>query len=104
MPATVRCSFLLGRSFRNKSSKDMPLPHPQSRKDHYREEHKPSCGGIVWKPFKRTINVTEYRNAKDQVNPAKNRTFGGIFHDQICPPVIGVVEGVSVQVTTRSGP
>src|SRR5262249_8137974 len=26
--------------------------------------------------------MTEYRNAKDDVNPAKNRTFGGIFHDE----------------------
>jgi len=59
----------------------MAFPHPQSRKDHYRKEDKPSCGGIVWKSFKRTIDITKYRNAKDDVNPAKNRTFGGIFHD-----------------------
>ena len=56
----------------------MAFPHPQSRKDHYRKEDKPSCGGIVWKSFKRTIDITKYRNAKDDVNPAKNRTFGGI--------------------------
>src|SRR5207302_1115950 len=68
---------LLGRSFRNKTSKDVAFPHPQSRKDHYRKEDKPSCGGVVWKFFKRTINITEYRNAKDDVNPAKNRTCGG---------------------------
>jgi hypothetical protein len=24
-----------------------------------------------------------YRNAEDNVNPAKNRTFGGIFHDVV---------------------
>src|SRR5947208_13126479 len=77
----VRCSALLGRSLRNKSSKDVAFPHPQSRKDHYRKEDKPSYGGVVWKFFKRTINIAEYRNAKDDVNPAKNRTFGILVHD-----------------------
>src|SRR6266849_6685959 len=75
--------ILLGRSFRNKLSKDVALPHPQSRKDHYRKEDKPSCGGIVRKFFKRTINITEYRNAKDDVNPAKNRTLGNIIHGRL---------------------
>jgi hypothetical protein len=82
----------------------MALPHPQSRKDHYWKEHKPSCGGVVWEFFKRTINITEYRNGKDHVNPAENRTFGGIFHDLICAPAIGVLEKASVQVTTLSRP
>jgi hypothetical protein len=40
-----------------------------------------TTGGVVWKFFKRTINITDYRNSKDEVNPAKNRTFGGIIHD-----------------------
>jgi len=35
---------------------------------------------MVWKLFKRTINITEYRNAEDDVNPAKNRTLGGNIH------------------------
>ena len=74
---------LLGRSFlcRNKSSKDMAFPHPQSRKDHCRKEDKPSCRGIVWKFFKWTINITEYRNGKDDVNPTKNRTLSALVHD-----------------------
>ena len=50
----------------------MAFPHPQSRKDHYRKEDIPSWGSIVWKFFKRTINIAEYRNGKDDVNPAKN--------------------------------
>ena len=87
MPAAVRCSFLLGQSFRNKSSKDMAFPHPQSRKDHYRKEDKPSCGGVAWKFFKRTIDVTEYRNTKDDVNPAKNRTLRALVHD-VLPPTL----------------
>src|SRR5438552_2694156 len=39
--------------------------------------------GVVWKFYKRTINITEYRNGKDEVNPAKNRTFGGITNHSI---------------------
>src|SRR6202171_3453979 len=58
----------------------MAFPHPKSRQDKYRNEDKPSSGGVVWNLFKRTINITEYRNGKDDVNPAKNRTFGGFFH------------------------
>jgi hypothetical protein len=81
MPAPLRCRVLSGQSLRNQSSQDMPFPHPQSRKDHSRKEDIPSWGGIVWEFFKRTINITEYRNTKDDVNPAKNRTLGGIFHD-----------------------
>ena len=77
----VRCSVVLGRSFRNKSSKDMAFPHPKSRKDNCRKEDKPNSGGVVWNFFKRTINITEYRNAKDNVNTAKNRTFGGVIHN-----------------------
>src|SRR5436190_6491149 len=51
--------------------------HPISRKNNYRREDKPSNSGVVWKFSKRTVNVTEYRNRNDKVNPAKNRTFGG---------------------------
>src|SRR3989442_9483023 len=80
---TCNLRILLGRSCRNKSSKDVAFPHPQSRKDHYRKEDKPSCGGVVWKFFKRTINIAEYRNAKDDVNPAKNRTLGGSIHGRL---------------------
>lgn len=74
---------LLGRSFRNKASKHMAFPHPQSRKDHHRNEDKPRCGSIVRKSLKRTINVTEYWNAEDQVNPAKNRTLGRSIHGRL---------------------
>jgi hypothetical protein len=59
----------------------MAFPHPKSRKEHDRKEDKPDSGGVIWNFFKRTINITEYRNAKDDVNPANSRTFGGIFHD-----------------------
>jgi hypothetical protein len=82
MPSAARGSVLIRRSFRNQSSKDMALPHPQSRQDHYRKEDKPGCGGVAGKLFKRTIDITQYRNAKDDVNPAKNRALGRITdHD-----------------------
>jgi hypothetical protein len=59
----------------------MALPHPKSRKDKYRKEYKPNSGGVIWNFFERTINITDYRNAKDDVNPAKNRTFDALVHD-----------------------
>ncbi len=62
----------------------MAFPHPQSRKDEDRNEDKPNSGGVVWYFFKRTINITDYRDAKDDVNPAKNRAFGGIT-DHLIP-------------------
>src|SRR5271166_633929 len=59
----------------------MAFPHPQSRKDHARKEDISSLGGVAWKFFKRTIDVTEYRNAEDDVNPAKDRPYGALVHD-----------------------
>ena len=76
-------SVVLGLSFRNKSSNDRPFPHPKSRKNKCRNENKPSSGGVVWDLFKRTINITDYRNAKNNMNPAKNRTFGRFTHHLI---------------------
>src|SRR5258707_7067941 len=35
-------SSFIGRSLRNKSSKDMAFPHPTSRKEHYRDDDKPN--------------------------------------------------------------
>ena len=59
----------------------MAFPHPKSRKHHYRKEDEPNSRGVIWYLVKRTINITDYRNADDDVNPANNRTFGGLFHD-----------------------
>jgi hypothetical protein len=74
----------------------MAFPHPQSGNDHGREKDKPSSGSIAWKFFERTINITEYRNAEDDVNPAKNPTFVGLFHDYFCPPLIGDSASLSI--------
>jgi len=59
----------------------MAFPHPKPRKEHYGHDDKPNTGGVHWNYFKRTINITDYRNAEDDVNPSNNRTFGGLFHD-----------------------
>ena len=67
----------------------MAFPHPKSRKDEYRKEDKPNRGGVVWNFFKRTINIAEDRNAKDDVNPAKNRTFGVLVHDVVLLIAVG---------------
>jgi hypothetical protein len=39
-----------------------------SRKNNYRKEDKPNNGGVLWDFFKRTINITGYRNATDDVH------------------------------------
>src|SRR5260221_5820455 len=79
--AKVNYGTLLGRSLRDKSSHRMAFPHPKSRKGKYRNEDKPSSRRVVWDLLKRTINITDYRNGKDDVNPAEKRTFGSFFHD-----------------------
>jgi hypothetical protein len=55
----------------------MALPHPKPGKDEDRKEDKAGGGGVIRDLFKRTINVTDYRYAEDDVNPAKDRTPGG---------------------------
>src|SRR5262245_41198464 len=59
----------------------MAFPHPGSRKDHCRSEDKPNSGGVVWNFVKWTIDITEYQNAQDDVNPAKDRTLSPLVHD-----------------------
>jgi hypothetical protein len=52
----------------------MAFPHPKSRKRNYWNRDIPNNGSVVWKFLKRTINITDYRNGEDEVNPAKDRT------------------------------
>src|SRR5579871_6013172 len=59
----------------------MALPHPKPRKKHNGNDKKPNAGGVLGDLFKRAINVAEYRNTEDDVNPAKNRTCGCLLHD-----------------------
>jgi len=69
------------RLFRNKSSNQVPFPHPKPRKDNYGNGDIPNHGRVIWNLFERTINITDYRDGKNDVNPAKNRPFSGVIHD-----------------------
>ena len=71
---------LLDRSFRKESPNSIAFPHPQSRKHKYGKEDKPSRGGVLGNVLEWTINITGDRNGKDDVNPAKNNTFGALLH------------------------
>lgn len=50
----------------------MAFPHQQSRQDHDRKEDKPSNVSILRKFVKRTVDIAVYRNADNDVNPARN--------------------------------
>ena len=52
----------------------MAFPHPQSRKDHDRNKDKASREGVLRNRVERTVDVSEDRNAEDDVNPAEDRT------------------------------
>ena len=67
----------------------MAFPHPQSREDHDWEEDVAGWAGVVGKFFKRAIDVAEDRDAEDDVNPAKDRTLGDIFHDDFVLHFLG---------------
>jgi len=64
----------------------MALPHPQSRNYYYRNENKPNNGGVLWNLFKRAVNITEYRNAENDVNPTKNHAYEALSHGHSNPP------------------
>ena len=71
-------------SLRNQPSDDMALPHPKPRKDQYRKKEIPDAVGIVVSVRRRIINVTKYRNATDDVNPAKRCTRDASVHEVSC--------------------
>src|SRR5262249_48861012 len=60
----------------------MTFPHPKPRKEQHRKKDIPNTVCVVVSIQRRIINVAEYRNATDDVNPAKNRTFGCFRHDE----------------------
>src|SRR5690348_671877 len=80
----VRCSDLSRRSFRKEPSNDMAFPHPQTGKDHDRNEDKPGRTGVLREIFERTINIADNRNAQNDVNPAKNPTWDAWAHGICC--------------------
>jgi hypothetical protein len=72
LPSFRHLGHLFGRSFGNKSSNDVAFPHPKSGKDNERNGDKSNHGSVVWNLFKWTIDISDYRNGEDEVNPAKN--------------------------------
>ena len=58
----------------------MAFPHPKSRNRNYWNRHISNNGSVARKFLKRTINITDYRNGKDKVDPAKYGTFDGFIH------------------------
>jgi hypothetical protein len=74
----------LVQSFGKGPSNGMAFPHPEARKNHDGKKDKTSSGGILWKFVKRTVDITENRNANDDVNRAKNPTLVYVYaHDQV---------------------
>lgn len=58
--------------FLNEASNQVAFPHPQAGKGHYWEEDISNSRSVIRYLVKRTIDVTDYGNADDEVRPAKN--------------------------------
>lgn len=73
-------SSRLSRSFPNQPANDMALPHPQSYEDQCRKKDIPNGGRVIGSVLRRIIYIADDWNAADDVNPAKDRTFGSLSH------------------------
>jgi hypothetical protein len=49
----------------------MPLPHHQSGYNKNREEDKPNCRRIIGNLVERTVDVADYRDSEDDMDPTK---------------------------------
>ena len=67
----------------------MAPPHPQAGKDHYRDEDEPRTEGVAGELVKRTVNIPEYGDSKDEVDPAENRPRNASVHDICCVGGLG---------------
>jgi hypothetical protein len=79
----VKSGSRAGRFFRDPPSNGITFPHPKARKDQDRNDEKLKNGGVRLSFRRRTINVTKDRKAKEDVNPAKNRTLGALVHEEL---------------------
>ena len=71
----------------------MAFPHQQSREDHEREEDITGGKCVQWNLVKRTVDISVYRDRNDDVNPAKNRTYGEICsHGQVSFSIRELIE------------
>src|SRR5450432_3701154 len=85
IPAERTSLYLVSSGCRfvpNKSTNHVAFPHPQSCEDQYGEKDESDRPGVVWSIRRRIVNVTDDRNATDDVNPAKNGTFSSLFHGE----------------------
>ena len=81
----------------------MAFPHPKSRKDNDRKEDEPKYRGVLLNFLGRTINVTEDRQAKDNVNPAENRTFGALVHNVAMCDFVVMISTAPLVAVGRQG-
>jgi hypothetical protein len=65
---------------RKKPPNSLSFPHPQSREKNGWKIKVTKEWKIRASFVRRAINVSEQRQTKDDVRPAKNRTSGGVFH------------------------
>ncbi len=68
----------------------MAFPHQQSRKEKHRNDEELKDGGILLHLRWWTVNVTENRKAKEDVNPAKNRALGALGHGVVMGKVVPI--------------
>src|SRR5579862_2648625 len=80
-PCVPQLSYHSRRTLGKKSPNNMPFPHPEPRKQQYRKKDIPDTESVVVGIRRRIVNITKYRNATDDVNPAKYRTLCRSFHD-----------------------
>jgi hypothetical protein len=59
----------------------MAFPHQDPREDHGGKVEVSEEMGIRLNLLRRTIDIADQGNAESNVNPAKNGTFGDVFHD-----------------------
>ena len=59
----------------------MAFPHPQARSHEQRNEYIPCRRGVLRNPLKRAIDVSDDRNAEDEVNRSKYHALRGTIHN-----------------------
>src|SRR5260221_11785144 len=77
----VATDLLLHQAGFGEPSNEVALPHPQPRQQHDGKEHESGRASIIRKHLERAIDVADDGDRADDVNPADDRTQGGIFHE-----------------------
>src|SRR5882757_5964310 len=90
----------LSRPARNESSEDVASTSTILKRPLQEGRHIGSSG-MARKFFKRPIDVAEYRNAKEDLNPANNRPFGGFFHNGLVLPFIATAHACFIHHDSR---